>query len=266
MGTFEAFLYGAVQGFTEYLPISSSAHLLILPHFLGQNDPGLAFDVFLHIGTLLATGLYFFKDWMQILKTPFPKALDQSQQGRSGLSIIHLIVGTLPAVMVGFLLNHWIQENTRSLVILWFTLPIFGIFLWLADRYSKNDRPITQASYRDMLMIGCAQALALIPGVSRSGSTLTASRLLGFSRADSARISFLLSMPITLGAIVFELRHFEQIKESANGLPILLISAGSAMVFGLMAIRVMLTWVSRTSFSIFAFYRIALAVIIALLF
>ncbi len=264
MGHFEALIYGLVQGATEYLPVSSSAHLLLLPSILGQKDPGLAFDVFLHLGTLLATAVYFFKDWLLILKNPMPG--DRQKSPIPHLSWAHLIVGTIPAVIAGLLLNHWIQDHTRSLVVLWVTLPVFGVLLWWVDRVRPMERSMKDASLKDMLIIGCMQSLALVPGVSRSGSTITASRFLGFNRAESARISFLLSLPVTLGAIVFEARHWHELVESANGLGSLLIAGASALVFGGLAIHLLIKWVSKTSFAIFAVYRVIAGIVIAVVF
>ena len=261
MGNFEAFIYGLVQGAAEYLPISSSAHLMLLPHIFGEKDPGLAFDVILHLGTLLATVVYFFKIWIEILKTPFPKMDAHGVQHH--LSWMHFIVGTLPAVIVGVLLNHWIQDHTRSLVVLWVTLPAFGIFLWWADRYRPVSKTMSQTSMQDVLFIGCMQTLALVPGVSRSGSTITAARLRGFNRVDSARISFLLSMPVTLGAIIYEGRHWRELVESVNGFTPLIIACTSALVFGGIAIHFLMRWLTKTSFAVFAVYRVVVGILIA---
>jgi undecaprenyl-diphosphatase len=263
MDIFDAVIYGIVQGATEYLPVSSSAHLLLVPHLLGQDDPGLAFDVFLHLGTLLATAAYFLRDWLLILRNPLPGGSGRGPLG-GHLSWVHLAVGTLPAVLAGLLLNHWIKEHARSLMILWATLPLFGVLLWWVDKRSPMDRTLRDASLRDMLIVGCMQALALIPGVSRSGSTITASRFLGFNRAESARISFLLSLPVTLGAIVFELRHWEELVASVDGLGPLFVGAFCALVSGALAIHLLIKWVSRTSYAVFAVYRVVIAVFIAL--
>jgi len=261
MGHFEAILYGLVQGATEYLPVSSSAHLLILPRVLGTADPGLAFDVILHLGTLLATAVYFLKDWLAIARNPVPKA--RVEGGFAHLSWVHLIIGTIPAVLAGLLLNHWIQDHTRSLKVLWFTIPVFGVLLWWVDRVKPMNRKLEDAGLKDMFLIGCMQSLALVPGVSRSGSTITASRLLGFSRAESARISFLLSLPVTLGAIVYEARHWHELVASVQGVTPLLLALLSALVFGALAIHILIKWVSRTSYAVFAVYRVILAAVIA---
>jgi undecaprenyl-diphosphatase len=260
MSPFDAFWFGLVQGATEYLPVSSSAHLLLLPRVLGTPDPGLAFDVFLHVGTLLATAVYFFKDWLEILKNPLPK-----KDGKRTLSWVHLGIGTVPAVVAGALLNGWISENLRSLWILWITLPLFGMLLWWVDRTRPARRELGDASLKDLWVIGCMQALALVPGVSRSGSTITASRLLGFGRAESARISFLLSLPITFGAVIYESRHWNELMESISGAGPLLVGTFTALVSGALAIHLLIKWVSRTSFAIFAVYRVLVAVGVALL-
>jgi undecaprenyl-diphosphatase len=259
MGAFEAFLFGLVQGATEYLPVSSSAHLLLLPHLLQSKDPGLAFDVFLHVGTLLATAIYFLKDWLLILKNPVPNG---ARPGR--LSWVHLIIGTLPAVIAGATLNGWISAHTRALWILWVTLPLFGLLLWQVDRVRPSNRSIGEAGIKDLFLIGCMQMLALVPGVSRSGSTITAARMLGFARGDSARISFLLSLPITLGAVVHEARHFDELLASIDGFQPLLIGAGTALLSGALAIHLLIKWVSRTSYAVFAVYRVLAAILIAL--
>jgi len=261
MDNFVALIYGLVQGATEYLPVSSSAHLTLLPHVLGQQDPGLAFDVFLHVGTLLATGIYFFKDWLGILKTPLPQS-SSTESGVKNLSWLHLIVGTIPAVVAGALLNHWIQDHTRSLWVMGTTLPLFGIILWWVDRKAPASKTIKDTSLKDMFLIGCMQMLSLVPGVSRSGSTMTAARLCGFSRPDSARVSFLLSLPITLGAIVYEMKHWNEIVATLNGWAPLLIGMFSAFVFGALAIHFLSKLLGKASFAVFAVYRVAVGILI----
>ncbi|MBU6154249.1 MAG: undecaprenyl-diphosphate phosphatase [Bdellovibrionales bacterium] len=259
MGFFEAILYGFVQGATEYLPVSSSAHLLLLPRFLGKSDPGLAFDVILHLGTLLATAVYFFRDWLVILMNPLPSS---GKKRVSHLSWVHLVVGTLPAVLAGVFFNSWIKENTRAISILWFTLPAFGVLLWWVDKRCPKERKLGEARIRDVFLVGCMQCFALIPGVSRSGSTITASRLLGFTRADSARISFLLSLPITLGAVVYEARNWEEVAASVQGIEPLVLGCLSALLFGALAIHFLIKWVSKSGFAAFAVYRVILAALI----
>ncbi len=259
-----ALIYGLVQGATEYLPVSSSAHLTLLPHVLGQQDPGLAFDVFLHLGTLFATGIYFFKDWIAILKNPLPQKT-ASSTGVKNLSWFHLIIGSIPAVVAGVLLNHWIQQHTRSLWVMGITLPVFGVILWWVDRKSSSNRSIKEVSLKDMFWIGCMQMLSLVPGVSRSGSTMTAARFCGFSRPDSARISFLLSLPITLGAIVYEMKHWDEIVQALNGWTPLLIGMISSFIFGALAIHFLIKILGRFSFAAFAVYRVVVGILVLVL-
>jgi undecaprenyl-diphosphatase len=233
--------------------------LALLPHVLGDQDPGLAFDVFLHIGTLLATAIYFFKDWLFILKNPLPK------QGVKTLTWLHLVVGTIPAVIAGATLNHWIQDHTRALWVMGITLPVFGVLLWWVDRRASSNRKLKDVTLKDMFWVGCMQMLSLVPGVSRSGSTMTAARFCGFERQDSARISFLLSLPITLGAIVYELKHWDDIVNSLSGIEPLLVGMASAFVFGALAIHFLIKLLGKASFAVFAIYRIAIGALIFIL-
>lgn len=264
MEIFDSIIYGIVQGATEYLPVSSSAHLLLLPRFLGHEDPGLAFDVMLHLGTLFATLIYFFRDWVEVLRTPLPRHARSLNPNRISLSWVHLVVGTLPAVIAGVLLNSWIQEHLRSVAVLWFTLPGFGILLWWIDKKAPSERHAREARVLDLFWIGCIQALSLIPGVSRSGSTMTAGRFLGFRRPDAARLSFLLSMPVTLGAIVYEARHWDEIVASVQGIAPLAWGCLAALVSGGLAIHYLIQWVGKASFAIFAIYRVVLGLVVFL--
>lgn len=251
----EGFLYGAVQGLTEYLPISSSAHLILLPRFLGSEDPGLAFDVFLHLGTLLATLSYFYKDWKAI-------ALSALGRQKSGITWPPIVLGTVPALVAGALIHKWAETSLRSNWVLVCTLSLGGVALWAADRFASAKRDLGKLALRDAAWVGLAQCLALIPGMSRSGSTILGGRLLGFERAAAARFSFLLSAPITAAALVFELRKWNELTSSSIGPGPLLVSAVSAMVFGWIAIGGLLRLVRRYGYLAFAIYRVALALVI----
>lgn len=251
----EAILYGAVQGITEYLPVSSSAHLILLPRFLGTEDPGLAFDVFLHLGTLLATLVYFWREWRDIFLL------------RSRGILQAIVLGTLPALVVGALLHHAIEEHLRSPMVMVWSLSLGGIVLFAADRLSKRGRTVASIGFRDALFVGVFQCLALIPGVSRSGSTITAGRLVGLERGDAARFSFLLSAPVTAAAILFELRHFRELAGSlgadgTGGGGALVAGLFSSFFFGCLAISGLLKLLRRYGYLIFALYRICLAIVI----
>lgn len=252
MSLTEAFLYGLVQGLTEYLPISSSAHLILFPRFLGVEDPGLTFDVFLHAGTLLSTMVYFWKDWKALLLGRNPK-------------LFRLIVlATLPALLAGALLHHWVETILRGTSVLVWTLSLGGLLLFWVDHKKPQTRTLETATWKDALGIGIAQCLALIPGVSRSGATITGGRFLGFDRASAARFSFLISAPITGAAVTFELRNYQDLIHSHVGLFPLIVAGLSAFLSGIVAIGGLLRLVKKFSYLTFALYRIALACVIAI--
>jgi undecaprenyl-diphosphatase len=248
-----AALLGIVQGITEYLPISSSAHLAIVPYFLGIEDPGLAFDVALHTGTLLATFLFFWKSWLEILKHPFSK-----QQ----ISVIHLTVATLPAVIIGLMFHHQIDHYMRGWIVMGFALIVGGILLAVTDRF-KSSKNLTQMSIRDAFLVGVLQCLSLIPGISRSGSTMIGGRILGYDRVSSAQFSFLISLPITLGAILFEFKDLLKL-EAAGKISITSLTIGLIFTWitGMLTIRFLLNILKKISFDVFALYRVVLGVIL----
>ncbi len=254
MTYFESFLYGAVQGVTEYLPVSSSAHLILLPRFLGTKDPGLTFDVFLHFGTLLATLLYFWREWWGIVKP--------HSGFREAVSWKYIVLATIPALVMGGLFHHWIETLLRGNLWMCTTIAVGGLSLFAADYLSKNKRELDVMRHRDALWIGFIQCLALMPGFSRSGSTMMGARLLGFDRNSAARFSFLISAPVTLAAIVFEMRHWRELFLGDIPLDHLLIAGFSSFVFGCIAIGGLLRLLRRFGFLSFAVYRVTLAIVI----
>jgi undecaprenyl-diphosphatase len=257
MTYFEAFLYGAVQGVTEYLPISSSAHLILLPKFLGTRDPGLAFDVFLHLGTLCSTLIYFWSDWRGILS----QLAGKPRKG-DALPWQYIAVGTLPALVAGAGLHHWVETVFRGNAVLVTTLVVGGLALFLADHFAPRKRTLGKAGLRDAVWIGLAQCLALVPGMSRSGSTIMGGRLLGFDRTAAARFSFLLSAPVTGAALVFELRKWRELTGDGIEVGQLLVAGGASFLFGLLAIGGLLKLIRRFGYLSFAVYRVGLAVVI----
>jgi len=256
MDYFDAFLYGLVQGLTEYLPVSSSAHLILLPKFLNIDDPGLTFDVFLHLGTLFATFTFFWKDWKKIFQS-FVKKVDKAE-----VTWKEIALGTLPALLMGALLYPLIKTVFRSHEVLVWTLSIGGIALFVVDALASRQKKLSDLGIKGAFIVGLIQCLALIPGVSRSGSTITAGRLLGLDRASAARFSFLLSAPITFAAVVFELRHWDQIFQSSLGTGPVLVAFLSSFLFGLVAIGGLLKVVQHFSFLSFAVYRVLVAFVI----
>jgi undecaprenyl-diphosphatase len=252
MTLLQAIVLGVVQGLAEFLPISSSAHLALTPYVLGWNDPGLAFDVALHIGTLIAVLWYFRAEWVALTKSAWEIARTQRVVGESQWRVVLLVIATIPGAVGGLLLNDLAETAFRNPAITAVALIVMGTLLWAADKWAAQRRTLGDISWRDALLIGFAQVCALVPGVSRSGSTMTAGRALGFDRASAATFSFLMSMPITLAAVV--LKTPEAIKTHGITLPFVvgIIVSG---VSGWLAITVLLRFVSRNGFGVFAVYR-----------
>lgn len=245
----------AVQGITEFLPVSSSGHLVLVPVFIDWPDQGLLMDVAVHVGTLGAVMLYLWRDlWMMVIG--FVRLLrGRSDPGRRLL--VCVIIGSLPVTGAGFLLNHDYPGGIRSLVAIgWATLG-FGIFLAFCDWIGMTIRRAEHIRPVDALIVGVFQILALIPGTSRSGITMSAARLLGFERADAARFSMLLSIPAILGAGVLKgIELYDSGNTTLNR--DVLIAAAFAFVAALVSITVMMAWLRRASFAPFVFYRVAL--------
>jgi len=260
-----AILLGAVQGLTEYLPVSSSAHLILVPRFLDIHDPGLAFDVFLHLGTLIATLLYFRADWLRLLRTLNPRRDLSRENLRAGAKSslwILIAVATVPALVAGALLHSKIETVFRGNFVVANALVIGGLLLHFTDRYARNQKPLEELRLIDAIGIGIAQCFALVPGMSRSGSTLIGGRLMGLDRASAARFSFLISAPVTLAALIFELRKWNDLVAGVSSVTVLLAGAASAFVFGWLAIDGLLKLLRRFGFGVFAIYRIVLAAMI----
>jgi undecaprenyl-diphosphatase len=257
-----AVVLGVVQGLTEFLPISSSAHLILVPRVLGWPDLGLAFDVALHLGTLAALLIYFGGDWVRLVRSVMtgPGRGDPADR-RLALAIA---IGCVPAVIAGVALEKWAESTLRDPRLIAGTMIVMGLAMGAADRLGKRARSLQSMRWSDALWIGCAQALALVPGVSRSGVTLTAGMGLGFRRDDAARFSFLLSAPITAGAALFALRHV-----LTGGLPPherLVFAAGilASGVIGYLAIAFLLSYLRRGNLLIFVLYRLLLGVLLLL--
>ncbi len=249
-----------VQGLTEFLPISSSGHLVLVPSAAGWADQGLAFDVAVHFGSLIAVCVFFFDDIVAMIRGGFSLArLDASTpESRIALAIG---IGTVPAAVAGLTLAGWIEANLRDPSVIVMTLSGYAVLMLLADRYGRRDRNVSDVGLRDAITIGCAQALALIPGTSRSGITITAGRLLGFDRRDAARFSFLLSVPVILLATVYEGFKLVTGTEPVAWGQIAVAVVVSAIV-AYLSIDFFMRFVSRIGLLPFAVYRLVLAGII----
>lgn len=252
MTPLHAIVLGIIQGLAEFLPISSSAHLVLAPWLLGWEDPGLAFDVALHVGTLVALLWYFRAEWLRLLSSALVVCRTRSLPGPEERRLAYLVVGTIPGGIAGILFERKANVAFRAPVLVASALIALGILLWLADVACPARRSLDEVRWRDALLIGVAQAFAIVPGVSRSGSTITAGRALGFDRESAAVFSFLLSMPIIAGAAVHELPRLSHAGFTAP----LLIGVVSAAVSGWFAIAVLLQFVKRHSYGVFAVYRV----------
>ncbi|EKF75089.1 bacitracin resistance protein BacA/undecaprenol kinase [Alcanivorax hongdengensis A-11-3] len=205
MDVFQALVLALIQGLTEFLPISSSAHLILPSRLLGWPDQGLAFDVAVHLGTLMAVVFYYRRDLNDML-VGSGRALQQRRMNPPLRLALWVALATVPAVLAGLLGDRWIEDNLRSVLVIATTTLVFGALLWMADAWGRQQRGLEQLGWRSVLLIGLAQALALIPGTSRSGITMTAALALGLRRTEAARFSFLLSVPVILGAALLKSR------------------------------------------------------------
>lgn len=257
MNIFDSILLGIIQAIAEFLPISSSAHLVIFPYFLGKDYQGLKFDVMLHLGTLLAIVIFFFKDWLKIFKDSYTKP-----KTPEGNLLWLLIIATIPAGILGVLLEHYAEKTFRSPGIIGFNLIFFSIFIWLSDRKAKLYKSIENFSIRDAFLIGLAQSIALLPGASRSGMTIMAALFLGYKRFDSAKLSFLMATPIIFGAGVLELRKLNLADLNTS----LFLSFISSFIFGIISIKFLLSYLKNKNLNIFIIYRIALGALILIKF
>ncbi len=252
-----------IQGITEFLPVSSSGHLVLVPLLTGWPDQGIIIDVAVHIGTLGAVMIYFWRDlWGMVIGLFRVATGRRDPEARFGARLAFQVVfATLPLIAVGYAFNHYIPSGIRSLtVVAWATLG-FGIVLYIADRVGMTIRRIEHLGYSDALVIGIAQVLALIPGTSRSGITMSAARILGFERADAARFSMLLSIPAILGAGT--LKGLELVESGNADLTAAAgFAAGLAFVSALIAIALLMAWLRRSGFAPFVVYRILLGSIL----
>lgn len=271
----QAALVGLLQGLTEFIPISSSAHLELAPWIAGWQTDGLigslAFDVFLHLGTLVALLIYFARDWIRYIGAWVASVRERRVGDDPDRRIAWLlIIATIPAAIIGFALEGFIEEtfhgdnDVARLAIAAF-LVVGAAVLWLADRFGGHRREMTDLTTSTALTIGMSQALALLPGISRSGATITAGRALGLTREAAARFSFLVATPITFGAGLYGSRRL--LTETHTGNEWLAIGVGFvvAALSGLLAIGFLLAWLRRRSLTIFSLYRIGFALVIVVL-
>jgi undecaprenyl-diphosphatase len=254
MALWFAALLGLVQGLTEFIPVSSTAHLRVVPALLGQPDPGAAYTAVIQLGTLVAVLAYFAKDLAAL-----PAAMMSDRGSFEGRLPWLLAVGTVPIVIAGLLLKKHIEGDLRSLYVIATALIVVGVAMAVIDHYTSgrgSHRPLASITFTDALFVGLAQTLALVPGVSRSGATICMILLLGFTRTDAARFSFLLSIPAIAGAGIFEARDaFRQLGSSA--VPALAVGTTVAAVTGYASIAWLIRFLGSNNLIGFAVYRVA---------
>ncbi|MDO7881884.1 undecaprenyl-diphosphate phosphatase [Antiquaquibacter soli] len=267
MGFIEAIILGLIQGLTEFLPISSSAHLRIAGEFLpSAQDPGATFTAITQLGTELAVLLYFRRDIVRIITRWFQQFGGQKGAHAEVIDRSHpdvrlgwlIIIGTIPIVLVGYFAQDYIRSVFRSLWLVAIVLIVFGIILGVVDLLAKREKSILDLSYRDGVIIGVAQMLALIPGVSRSGATMTAGRALGYTRPAAARYGFLLAIPAVFGSGLYELVHSFGEPEGAYGYAETGVATVVAFVVGYAVIAFLMRYIEKRSFLPFVIYRILL--------
>ena len=255
MTVFQSLVLGILQGLGEFLPISSSAHLALAPWLLGWPDPGLAFDVALHFGTLVAVLWYFRAEWIRLIGAAWSIVTERRVATEEQKRVVYLIIATIPGAIAGLALEHYAETVFRDPRLVAVALMVMGLILWSVDAKAPQTRPIGAMTATDALLIGLAQMFAIIPGVSRSGSTMTAGRALSMTRESAAVFSFLMSMPIIAAASVLKLP--DAIREHGLSTAFVVGVVASALS-GWLAITVLLRYVSRHSFGVFAVYRLVL--------
>ncbi len=253
MSILEAIILGLVQGLTEFLPVSSSAHLVLVPWWLGWTPPPLAFDTTLHLGTLLAVLAYFWRDWWELAQAVLDRLRGRGDEAKWRLALA-IVIGVIPAAVIGYLFESFFEAMFSQPTLVAAMLLVTGAILILAEAWKRGGLPLANIRLSDAAVIGLAQAAAIIPGISRSGATIAAGLLRGLDRPAAARYSFLLSAPIIFGAGVFQIKNLAGAGIDAIGLTPLLIGFLVAAISGFLAIRFLMRFVQTRSLYLFAVY------------
>lgn len=255
---------GFIQGVAEFLPISSSAHLIIFRDLFGigsniGNDIAMSFDIALHFGTLLAIGIYFFKDFINMIK----KGLTKGVKDKEGKILWYIVIATIPAAIAGVLFEDVIENAIRTnFIIIALALIVMGIIIYLVDRHFTAKKEVSAMTLKDAFIIGCSQVFALIPGFSRSGTTIAAGRVLNLKREDAAKFSFFLSAPVVLGAVLLDLK--DSIPLVLDNLLIFVVGILVSFVVGILCIKFLMRYLKKNDFKIFMWYRLALGILVIL--
>ena len=262
MEIYQAIILGIVQGLTELLPISSSAHLTLIPQIFNWSVPE-SFDVALHFGTLLAIGIFFFKDWVKLIIGGFKKVV-KKEDSVDGRMFWYIVAATIPGGAIGFILDKYAEDFLSKPLIIAIALIVMGIVLYIVDKKSSTKTEYENMTFKQTFLIGISQALAFIPGVSRSGVTMTAGRAMGVSRESVAKYSFMLSAPIVLAATVFKLGDFIEYFAIAGTTGIIAFVLGVLVSFivGIIVIKFLLEYIKKGSFKVFAIYRVIVGIFV----
>ncbi len=253
MEIYQAIILGIVQGLTELLPISSSAHLYLIPWFFNWNIPE-AFDVALHFGTLLAIGLFFFKDWIELIKGGY-NLIIKKEKSVEGRMFWYIVLATIPGGIIGFVLDKYAEGLLQKPIIIAIALIVMGTILYLIDKYSKKEVEYKEMTLKQTFLIGLSQALAFIPGVSRSGITMTTGRALHIKREAVAKYSFMLSAPIVLAATILKIQEFQFNLAFFCGVL-------ASFIVGILVIKLLLRYLEKGSFRLFAIYRVIIGAVV----
>lgn len=264
MEIIQTIILGIIQGIAEFLPISSSAHLIIFRDVFGvgsfiSGNLEMSFDIALHFGTFLAILVYFFKDfWKMIIK-----GFSKGTKDENGKMMWMIVVATIPAAIMGVLFEEKIDELVRTnFVLIALALAIMGIIIKYTDKLSKDNRGFKDMTFKDAILIGCAQVCALIPGFSRSGTTISMARVLKINRSDAAKFSFYLSAPVVLGAVAIKLLKGEMMTLITSAPVTFIIGVVVSFVFGILCIKFLLNYIKKHDYNIFMWYRLILALIV----
>lgn len=259
MSVLKAIILGIIQGVAEFLPISSSAHLILFPYLFGWEESGLAFDIALHFGTMMAVLAIFFKDWWNLFIGAI-KDIKDKKKSTNGRMFWYLIIATVPAALTGLLLDDVIENIIRNKIwIIALALAIMGVLIYIGDKWAskhyKKETKFEDISLKQALIVGIFQAFAVIPGFSRSGTTILAGRLQGISKEAITKFTFLLSVPVICGATILKIGDLAFTKEVIVGII-------SSFAMGVISIKFLLSYIKKHDFSIFAFYRVIFALIV----